>query len=100
MRGGKKEVPDYLERFEHQHSGGVIPLDRSKTMTKYRSLLAKSMNASREHSTPLYVRLHLQENIALEVLGLTPETRGRTPSSFPACKRSSRQYSGGACVSR
>jgi len=45
-------------------------------MTKYRSLLAKSMNASREHSTPLYVRLHLQENIALEVLGLTPETRG------------------------
>jgi hypothetical protein len=24
-------------------------------MTKYRSLLAKSMNASREHSTPLYV---------------------------------------------
>jgi hypothetical protein len=35
MPAAKKEVPNSLWRFEHQRSGGVIPLDRSKTMTKH-----------------------------------------------------------------
>jgi hypothetical protein len=72
MPAAKKEVPDSLWRFEHQHSGGVIPLDRSKTMTKHRSLLAKSMNASREYSTPC--------TWEYLIFGRTESTDGLAPS--------------------
>jgi len=40
MPAAEQELPNLLQRFEHEHSGSVIHLCLSKAMTKNRSVLA------------------------------------------------------------
>jgi hypothetical protein len=48
MPAAEQELPNLLQRFEHEHSGSVIHLCMSKAMTNNRSVLAIPTNTSQE----------------------------------------------------